>query len=364
MPITTNIVSNGVRYDLKDSETAAALAAEVTARENADTQMQTDIDNINTSNSQWHIYNALTEGLVTDPADTSYTGAANTAALQAIIEKASAGDVIFFPDGRYHFANTIQLHKSLSIIGATRAELFYHGAGDFFELNYNLKNFNIKNLSIRGEPGKGRMIVFSGSELLVENCTIAYCDTGIMLYNATGARIHSCYFVDCNNKGVTIDSDTEHQDSGDHSIFACTFDSSSNNGDCIYLHNGGGLRVVSCKLLHQNIGVHVDFTGQSSDLIVADTSIENQNGWYVYCSASGSFTNIQIIGCQMMGTGDGMGFVDNVSNIICMGCIITTSGANKTGITSEQASCYAVSCALGGFETQYNNVQTNNPISI
>lgn len=366
MPIVTNFVVDGSRYDIRDTETAAALQSEIAARTQADQQLQTAIDNISNKSAQWHIYNALTEGLVTDPADTSDTGASNTAALNSLLASCEDGSIIFFPVGRYHFDSTIFVNKKVWFVGGGRPTLFYHGGSDFFNCNNSgLSNVKFDNLSIRGEPGKGRLIIAAGNDLRVENCELSYCATGILLYNHNRAIIKDSYIVTCQQQGISIDAETGNEDTGDHSIINCTFDSADKNGSAIYLRNGGGLRIVDCKILSYNIGIHVDFSGNSSDLIVSSTSIERQSGFYVYCTATGSFQNVQIIGCQCgVGTGDGLFFDGNVTNILLSSNVVTTGGSNKTGVSSKQSSCWATSCALGGFETQYNNVVTNNPITL
>lgn len=144
-----------------------SLSDEVTARKNADTQLQKNIDNAST------YVNAVSQGMV--PGNAS-KASSNTQILQSLLD---AGKTVFIPSGVFYLSGTIYMKKGCGIIGANMREsclqwnsatdgivydLEYDAAGSYDSIYFNIM---LQNVALYGAGA----VSGAGSGLYIRNKT-------------------------------------------------------------------------------------------------------------------------------------------------------------------------------------------------
>ena len=115
-----------------DTQLQTAIGAETTARENADTQLQNSINQMQTYVS------ALGAGIkANDPS----AAAKNTSTLQALLD---AGKTVFFPSGTYYMSSAVDMRRGCGIVGENMRDtsLVWTTAsnGIIYDLEYKAPN--------------------------------------------------------------------------------------------------------------------------------------------------------------------------------------------------------------------------------
>lgn len=106
-----------------DTQLQKAIDAEKTARENADTQLQTSIDNEKTAreNADTQLQNSIKQmqTYISAPgagikADDKSAAAQNTSTLQTLLD---AGHTVYFPSGTYYMSEALYMKRGCGIVG-------------------------------------------------------------------------------------------------------------------------------------------------------------------------------------------------------------------------------------------------------
>ena len=157
--------------------------------------------------------------------------------------------------------------------------------------------------------------------VVIRNTTFRGFFTGIDIISSAGYTIADNNFLGQRGYGLRI-SNESNVDYGDPSIYGNTFNATYAAPAAIYIKGGGGAKIYGNKINWASLtltdfatycwrkGIHVDNpTGATSVLVITGNSIENidQQGIFVDCSTTGSYSNIVVSGNEFFNIGNRAG---------------------------------------------------------
>jgi len=300
------------------------------------------------------------------------TGNGSTDDTTAMQAAHNTGHPIFYPDGTYKFSSiTI---PSGGIIGAGIGKTTLkcssgtvdailctaHGYVNDGEA-YLFRDFNLAN-SVGGSSGSGIRINPSIDEnrgSIFNNVYISQFYTGIQFDKASSWSITDCGIAEFKKFGVWV-KNTNNADSGDSGIVNTGITTSVSGTVSVYINSSGGLKITNSKLNGGGTGIYLNpQTGNTSDLLVSNTSIEGMTSYAVYLGGSGGYTwtNIVLNGNQIACT-NGIGItIDN-----SVGQMVISN--NVIQVTGSSGSCGVIVSSGSGFSISdnvfYNTGSTSN----
>jgi len=280
-----------------------------------------------------NIYNVTSYSLVGDGTTD------NTAALDALVILAPAGSWLYFPIGTYLFGSTVNINKTLHLIGDGRHSaltmaadstlISYTAVTDYLQIR-NLQIYNSK----AGTPTSSSIGLKANIAhgWRVENFLIVGFYTNIHMTDVWNDSWIGLYCLGWVDTGMFRTNSGIYVDAGDAAIANSWFVPATYNSNYSILQfNGGGTKITNTKFNYDPAGFQAQYhyyfqgTGTTVDLMISNCSFENYGAAAIVVGVTGvgAFKEVCITGNDI-----GAAFGGDAEGIVITGVNVVTITGN------------------------------------
>lgn len=294
--------------------------------------------------------------------------------IQNVIDVAIAGDVIYFPRGKYIIGKQLTSNKTLTFTGDGYYSILkfinntngivFQGATQEEKISHcRVEKLRVLT-SFVGATTSG--ITFRNSyENSVDWIYLSGFANNLVLHNTYADKILNSRFVNYRTNAVLMNNTGTDIDAGDRNITNCTFVPTGQLPlASIKQFNGGGTKITACKFNGSNSSApkrhyHYSGTAPTVDLLITGSSFENFTMSAIYLDIGAStFNDVTITGNQLAYGSASYPtiYAKGIQGIAITGNIMRGNGTNYAIVLEN--------CYNGLVLNAYSSYITGKPISL